>query len=202
MSVNMLRAECLPVNTHNIYVCAKTEDQLVGNVFASRWKHDGQTFCWISQLVVGSPFRRQGVATQLLLRLREGEGVQGFGILSSHPAAISAALRAFRHGLDHVDLEMTQKHARDILQSAPIRYVNKAILHGSLFEDDSMDGAVSSAYTNFWVDHQEPRDALAAIRRQGIHWPFGELLEGHEYLVLIGATSRGNPQEGQRPPEG
>ncbi|KAL9624269.1 MAG: hypothetical protein Q9160_001516 [Pyrenula sp. 1 TL-2023] len=197
MSVNMLQRQCLPADTRNIYVCAKVEDRLIGNVFASHWKYDGQTFCWISQLVVDCTFRKQGLATKLLLRLREGGTPQGFGILSSHPAAISAALRAFGNGLDHVDLETTKKHARDVLRSAPINYVNNATLYGSLFEDGpKKDGAVSSAFTNFWVDHQEPRDALAAICKRGIHWPFGELMEGHEYLVLIKAGSSENLWDG------
>ncbi|KAF2183688.1 hypothetical protein K469DRAFT_727945 [Zopfia rhizophila CBS 207.26] len=184
MGVNMLKSQCLPPCMRNVYVYIKIEGQLAGNVFASRWNYDGRNFCWISQLVVSSTFRKQGLATKLLLHLREGESDRGFGLLSSHPAAISAALRAFGRGLDNVDLEMTKKYARDILQSAPISYVKNAILRGSLFEEGVENGTVSSAYTNFWVDHQEPLDALAVIREQGINWPFGD-----EYLVVVKAKS-------------
>src|SRR5436305_4097885 len=123
MGINMLQSQCLPTGTRNVYVRVNVEGQLVGHVLASRWNYNGRNFCWISQLVVSRPFRNQGLATKLLLHLREGESDRGFGILSSHPAAISAALRAFGRGLDNVDLEMTKKYARDILQSAPVPYV-------------------------------------------------------------------------------
>jgi hypothetical protein len=201
MGVNMLKSQCLPPDTRNVYVRVNVEGQIVGHVFASRWNYNGQNFCWISQLVVSRPFRNQGLATKLLLHLREGESDRGFGILSSHPAAISAALRAFGRGLDNVDLEMTKKYARDILQSAPVSYVKNAILRGSLFEEGVEDGTVSSAYTNFWVDHQEPFDALAVIRHRGINWPFGELLEGHEYLVVVDAKSSEDRRAGQQSSE-
>jgi hypothetical protein len=56
-----------------------------------------------------------------------------------------------------------------------------------LFEDESevTGGAVSCANTQFWVDHEKPLDALKMIKKKGIVWPFGELLEGNEFLVLV-----------------
>ncbi|XMA11070.1 hypothetical protein WAI453_003861 [Rhynchosporium graminicola] len=75
--------------------------------------------------------------------------------------------------------------AREILASCPVKYVREAELHGALFEDSPVDGRVSCADTQFWVDHQEPDAALKIIERRGILWPLGHLPEGHEYLLIV-----------------
>ena len=121
---------------------------------------------------------------QLLLKLREGETDHVVGILSSHPFAVMAALRAFGRGLQEVDLSMIKTHAAETIATAPVGYVRKARIHGSLFEDSVGDGAVSCANTDFFVDHTEPLEALAAVHAKGVAWPLGELPEGYEFLVM------------------
>lgn len=150
---------------------------------------------WITQLCVSKKYRNQGIAKRLLENLR-GDGC-GFGILSSHPFAILAVLRVFGRGSTHRDimLEMGKAHARSILHSCPVRYVKEAELHGSLFEEDVNDRTVSCADTNFWVDHEEPLEALKIITEKGIIWHFGELPQGHEFLVLINYKAE-DEQEG------
>ncbi|KAJ5894754.1 hypothetical protein N7495_006445 [Penicillium taxi] len=188
MSLKILKEQCLPTsNACNTYVRVKVFDKLAGNVFATRWVYEGRNMCWITQLCVDPQFRGQGLATKLLTNLREGEQDRGFGLLSSHPAAILAALRAFGRGPEEVDLTMTQEHAASIMASSPIKYVRTARLHGSIFDDNTHDGTVSCADTQFWVDHEEPLETLASVRANGIVWPFGELLEGHEFLIMVKA---------------
>ncbi|KAF2495638.1 hypothetical protein BU16DRAFT_572867 [Lophium mytilinum] len=185
MSAAKLRAECLPTGARTTYVRAKIGDELIGNVLACRWQYQGRSICWITQLVVSSTYRKRGVATRMLTELQEGEPKRAFGILSSHPAAILATLRAFGRGIEDVDLSMTQEHANAIMKISPVRYVHTATLRGSLFGNNKADGVISSANTNFWVDHQEPVEALEEVRKRGVIWPFGDLLEGHEYLVIL-----------------
>ena len=58
-------------------------------------------------------------------------------------------------------------------------------LHGSLFEKDCVpSGAVSTLYTEFYVNHDEPLAALQ-IFKASRKWPLGELLEGHEFLIIV-----------------
>lgn len=59
------------------------------------------------------------------------------------------------------DLTFGQKHAKSILESSPVNYVKSMELRGSLFEDNCTTGAVSTVFTNFYVDHDEPLAALA-----------------------------------------
>lgn len=47
-------------------------------------------------------------------------------------------------------------------------------------------GIVSCVYTNFWVDHTEPLEALGRVR-ETTNWPLGDLHDGHEFLLIIEA---------------
>jgi len=184
MSVDRLRQQLLPAGADNYHVRAMIGTVLAGHVFATRWKYEGGQVCWITQLCVDSKYRRHRVATQLLLRLREGHNDEAYGILSSHPAAILAALRAFGHGLEEVDLKMAKEDAKAIMGSSPVDYVRTATLRGSLFDDNAPDDVVCCADTKFWVDHKEPLEVLEAVKSRGLGWPFGDLPEGHEFLAL------------------
>jgi len=76
---------------------------------------------------------------------------------------------------------------KEILVS-PVSYVSTMHLHGSLFSDNCNTGAVSSVNTSFYVDHEEPLEALAAYKASA-PWVLGELLDGHEYLLILPASS-------------
>lgn len=106
------------------------------------------------------------------------------GILSSHCFAILTTLRALGHHLEEVHLSITKAHATDIMNSSLVGYVRTAKLCGALFEDDANNSTVSCAETQFFVDHTEPLEALAAVHKS-ISWPFYHLPEGHEFLVMI-----------------
>jgi len=121
--------------------------------------------------------------------LRENKHDHSFGILSSHPATISAALRAFGHGIEKVDLSGIKELVPGIMKSSPVPYVKMARPTGSLFDQGDQTGAVCCADTAFWVDHAEPLAALNAIKEDGIKWPFGDLPDGCEFLVFVSRSS-------------
>jgi hypothetical protein len=98
-----------------------------------------------------------------------------------------AVLRAFGSGPEDVDLEMTKYHARAVMDTCPVGYVKEAKPRGALFEGDGKDGSISCADTQFCVDHEEPLQALESVREKGSAWRFGELPDGHEFLVLVKA---------------
>lgn len=70
------------------------DGSLAGNAFACRWKWDGKTVCWVTQLVVKKDYRDNGLASGLLRSLRETTD-DIYGIMSSHPAACLAAAKSF-----------------------------------------------------------------------------------------------------------
>jgi len=42
--------------------------------------------------------------------------------------------------------------------------------------------------SNIYIDHEEPLEALAAYKASA-PWVLGELLDGHEYLLILPASS-------------
>ncbi|KAG6909339.1 hypothetical protein DXG01_000939 [Tephrocybe rancida] len=85
-----------------------------------------------------------------------------------------------------VDFKFIQDNAANILTTTPIDYLRSAELVGTAFHPSSPSPVVSSVFTNFWVDHAEPLQALDKYRRASAkNWPFGELLDGHEFLIIV-----------------
>jgi hypothetical protein len=60
----------------------------------SRWTYNGRIVCWVTQLVVHYDFRERGIAASLLNIIRRNDD-EVYGLMSSHPAACLAAVKAF-----------------------------------------------------------------------------------------------------------
>lgn len=206
LSKKRLRAQYLPDNATCCYVRVTIEDRLAGNAFACRWSYNNRAVCWVTQLVVHSDFRERGLAVNLLSQLRQDDDAI-YGLMSSHPAACLAAAKAFASKwhtiLPHCDfdannligvintvpVDFIRNHAEAIMKVSPISYVKDAELRGSLFDPENTSGVISSVYTKFFVDHTEPLEALAWVRER-LNWPLGELLDGHEFLLVIEVKRR------------
>ncbi|KAL1962421.1 hypothetical protein VTN77DRAFT_9692 [Rasamsonia byssochlamydoides] len=197
ISKDRLRAQYLPENAVCSYVRVIVDGHLAGNAFACRWKYENRTVCWITQLVVHRNYRERGLAVGLLNELKESED-DVYGLMSSHPAACIAAARVFGNTINAVRLDFIKEHAEGIMKSSPISYVRAARPHGSLFNSGNTDGAVSSVDTNFFIDHTEPLEALASVR-ETMDWPLGELLDGHEYLIVFEVRHRSRSTSRPRP---
>lgn len=93
--------------------------------------------------------------------MRAGEKDRDFGILSSHPHAILAALYAFDRGIEEVDLDTARLHAQGIINASPVNYIRTAKLTGMLFSSGSgIESGICCADTSFWVDYTELSTAL------------------------------------------
>jgi hypothetical protein len=150
-------------------------NELVGNVFGTCGTHaNGCPVLWVTQLCVQRDYRNRGIAKQLLECLTQDGTFKFVGILSSHPFAIMAILSV--SGRDGGAFsETTKNDAEAVMKSSPVGYVR----------DAKIGGSGKCADTRFWVDHQEPLHALETLKDKGVVWPFGELPEGHEFLVLV-----------------
>jgi len=65
MSPQRLKDQCIPTSARTTYVQARVNDELAGNVFATRWTYEGCNVCWITQLCVSAKYRHQGLATNV-----------------------------------------------------------------------------------------------------------------------------------------
>jgi len=74
-------------------------------------------------------------------------------------------------------------HAQTILATSPMAYIKEVELRGSLFDNECPTGAISSVFTSFYVDHDEPLEALNMYKETG--WVLGDLLDGHEFLLIL-----------------
>ena len=81
-------------------------------------------------------------------------------------------------------LEFIHEHANAIMKASPVEYVRNAELRGGLFDPKEINGAISSVYTELFVDHDEPLQALESVRKS-MEWPLGDLLEGYEFLLIL-----------------
>ncbi|GAW20771.1 hypothetical protein ANO14919_102820 [Xylariales sp. No.14919] len=188
LSARRLRSQHLPANSSSSYVRVTVDGKLAGNAFACRWPWQGKTICWVTQLVVGMEYRDRGLAKGLLGALREDVD-DIYGIMSSHPAACLAAGATFAGSIEKISLDFIAKNAVSITRASPIPYVRGANLRGSLFDTTDSTGLVSGVNTEFFVDHQEPLEALSKVRELW-NWSLGELPDGHEYLLIMTAKRR------------
>ncbi|KAJ5551758.1 hypothetical protein N7535_000299 [Penicillium sp. DV-2018c] len=193
LSAKRLREEYLPTSTTSstnqssgsFYTRVIIDGKLVGNAFACRWNCKGKTVCWITQLVVDKYHRHKGLATGLLLTLREYHD-DIYGIMSSHPAACLAAAKAFGRSIEKIDLGFIGKNANETMSTSPVPYIRDAELCGTVFIADDTTGMVSGVNTKFFVDHEEPLKVLRVVEKEW-DWPLGQLAEGHEYLLVLPA---------------
>lgn len=163
------------------------------------------TVGWVTQLVVSRYQRKRYIATSLLQCFKESftaEGITAIGLVSSHPAACDVLAKYARTWpfpplnmiltlfccldtpIHSVDTAFCKLHTQTILKTSTVDYVKNMELHGSLFEDNCMTGAVSSVFTSFYVDHTEPLEALEKYKAED-GWVLGELLDGHEFLIIL-----------------
>jgi hypothetical protein len=201
LSTLRLRNQCLPGGVPCTHVRVFLGGKLAGHVFAAQWVAEtGKSVCWVTQLVVHANYRERGLATGLLRHLKENGDYDIYGIMSSHPAACKAAATAFGSkypadntrslsnpcldSIKNISLAFIKEHAESVVKSSPVTYIHNAKLHGVLFDAAETDDRVSSAYSGFFVDHEEPLLSLERIRKSG-HWPLGELLEGNEFILLV-----------------
>lgn len=125
------------------------------------------------------------------------------GIASSHPAACNSLCNLFSKisfrvpskfaehpaadgSIRDVELPFITLHAAAALRCSPIPYLSAAPPCGALA---GTPGGSYSADTSFFVDHAEPQEILQTYNKDN-KWAFGELLDGHEFVVLIPVPGR------------
>ncbi|KAK6843397.1 hypothetical protein PG987_004257 [Apiospora arundinis] len=188
LSTSRLRAQYLPDDAATAYTRVSVNVTLAGNAFVCSWKHGGGIVCWVTQLVAHKEYREQGLAGGLLRSLR-GDTDDIYGIMSSHPAACLAAAKCFGSTIEKVSMDFILKNAVSITEVSPIPYIKNTKLSGKLFDVKETNGLISGVNTDFLVDHEEPKEALALIREEW-NWPLGDLPDGHKFLLILQGKSR------------
>ncbi|KAL7277069.1 hypothetical protein ACG7TL_008914 [Trametes sanguinea] len=184
MSAAKLRQECMPDLGNSCISLCFLQGELVGHACATKWLYKEGYVGWITQLVVDARYRRRHIATEMIRMLRRHawfKDVTVMGIASSHPAACNALCNLFDSNTRDVDLAFMKEHAAAVLECSTPRFLRNAPVRGAFL---GIPGGSYSADTSFFVDHAEPIEILQSYIAEE-KWPFGELLDGHEFLVLL-----------------
>ncbi|KAG1885931.1 uncharacterized protein F5891DRAFT_968999 [Suillus fuscotomentosus] len=190
-----LRSQCLSHLESSVLVTCYIQvgplesehPQLYGHTFSTVWDYGENKVGWVTQLVVDAAVRQRYIATHLLQTLKCHSlfsHVNIVGLVLSHPAACNALVKYASANIKDIELDFIRQHAKGILASSPITYLQAAQLSGSLFQDSSTSDAISSVFTEFYVDHTEPLTVLEQYKKKG-QWCLGELLGGHEFLAVF-----------------
>lgn len=91
------------------------------------------------------------------------------------------------HLFPHVPLDFARNNAAAILASSPVSYIQNAKPAGTIFKKGG--DLRCGADTNFHIDHSEVKAAIAELEAKD-EWPLGDLVEGHEYLLLFDGRRR------------
>ena len=179
--------------TAEIRSTANDQVELIGHAFFASAKYDrlNGNAVWITQLVVSSAYRGQGVAGTLISMAKNSvEDVVVAGLVSSHPHAVIALCNACNR--IPIDLKFIADHAEDLIKACNIPYLSATQIVGCIFQTqplltiENKQQPVSLVKTDLFVDHREVLVALNGVRKK---WILGPILDGHEYLVVFPATS-------------
>ncbi|CDO74243.1 hypothetical protein BN946_scf185031.g8 [Trametes cinnabarina] len=107
--------------------------------------------------------------------------LEAMGMVSSHPAACNALCKLLNGDTRDVNLTYIREHASAVLKCSTVQYLKEAQLRGAFLDEE---GGSFSAFTAFFVDHNEPLQVLQTYMSRD-RWSFGDLLDGHEFLILV-----------------
>jgi len=107
----------------------------------------------------------------------------GWFHLTLQPVLLLQSLQVDSH-ISAINLNFIKENTSKILAVTPIPYLKSPILKGGLFQEDPESGVISSIFTQFFVDHDEPLQVLEEYKNRK-EWPLGDLLKGHEFVILV-----------------
>lgn len=78
--------------------------------------------------------------------------------------------------------------AAPMFNKSPIYYLKNAELRGKVFDDEDDTGLTCGIDTNSYIDNTKSRELVS--KRLGQDWPFGDLPDGHEYLLFFSVIGK------------
>ena len=154
---------------------AYLENDLIGYAFAIRLEYNSLgTISWITQLVVHTDYRNQGIATRLLTSIWGFSDHFSWGIVSANPYAIRALEKATRRRCLPEYMMKYGGKLCDILAKT-IPYLSKKTLR--------IDQATSIIDTQFPVDHSFVEEGIQNVTDEEHPWLLGNIDDGEEWFA-------------------
>lgn len=156
---------------------ATYQEKLIGYAIAVRAKSKNfGTISWVTQLVVHSDYRNQGIAKNILFSIWGFSTDDVWGIVSSNPYAIRALEKATRRRATPIRIKKNLARLKRIGKEY-VPYIN----------DDSdvmIDESHCQINTHFFVSHEETQERLKNVISENIPWLLGMLDEGWEWFAF------------------
>lgn len=157
--------------------CAEAGEQLIGYAIAySRDETKYGIITWVTQLVVHSDFRNQGIAKSLLFSIWGFSDHFAWGIVSANPYAIRALEKATRRRAVPMRIKKNSRKLMGIGKKN-VPFINEETQ--LLIKKD-----LSVIDTNFFVDHADTETMLENVTSDAVPWKLGNLNEGWEWFVF------------------
>lgn len=158
--------------------CAETDEVIIGYAiaFSKDLKGDYGVVTWVTQLVVHSDYRKQGIAKNILFSIWGLSTHFAWGIVSANPYAVRALEKATRRRA--IPLRIKKNSTK--LLNLGRGYVP--------FIDDNTTIEVkentSKINTKFFVDHKNIPRMLSNVISEDIPWRLGSIEEGWEWFAF------------------
>ncbi len=162
------------INVNNSWIAfAKDETRLIAYAFCQRFETAHGNISLITQLVVHTDYRRQGIATRILNSIWGFSDHFAWGLATASPFAVRALEKATRRRVFPHKIKAHLSLLEDIAQQV-FYYSGRKI---TVTSDNS------TINTEFFVDHSSLDDDIAKISINS-DWHLSTLGEGEEWLAM------------------
>lgn len=153
------------------------DGKIVGYAIAFRHMIDNYGYIsWVTQLVVHKDFRRQGIATNILLSIWQMSDDFAWGIVTSNPYAVRALETATRR--ESIPVIISDNLDAVMLAAENTTYITQDI-------EKKINDVCSQLNTKFNVSHDRIEERLANVTKDGRKWRLGDTLdEGWEWAAF------------------
>lgn len=158
--------------TASISICRTKEDKLVGFAIFIRGEiSEGRKFCWVTQLVVHTDYRRKGIGTKLLESAWCFSDYAIRGLATANAVTLRTLENVTWREIDKAEIKRREEEVRQILMSVP--YMGDKAL--------AVDAINCQINSNFFP---EPKKINPKTQKK-FDKKLGRIISGHEWLGII-----------------
>lgn len=155
---------------------AYLHDELVGYAFSERFHvKDQGGVVWVTQFVVHSLHRHQGLGTRLLRSIWSQSDQYAWGLVTANPFAVRALEKATLRTCDPMKIRAGWPRLHSAAK-AYLSYVAEAVA--------ALPSSSTALNTHFPLDHEESDRAFDRLLARGYQWHLGRLGKTDEWVAF------------------
>lgn len=167
--------EWLESDKSTIYY-AQYNGELIGYAIAINVREKVGIITWVTQLVVHTAYRKQGIAKNLLFSIWGFTNHYAWGIVSANPYAVRALEKATRRRCLPIRIIKNHKIIKRIGRDN-VTFINEET-------DIEVTEKTSRINTKFFLDHSHVEEMINNVMSNNIPWVLGLIEEGWEWFAF------------------